>query len=112
MDCRPEQGYRRARAPLGGPASRGPVALRRSRRLQEPQYPTKAAPGSRRDISWKPQPNPGESLIRLNPNEGIQFDSIIEIVLSLTAGGSHQEYRQKIAVKVFATNGQLKQIVG
>ena len=40
-------------------------------------------PRSRHEISWKPQPNPGDSLVRLNSNEGIQFNSTIEIVLLL-----------------------------
>jgi diguanylate cyclase (GGDEF)-like protein len=63
-------------------------------------------------IGWYPQTNPGDSLVRLFPNEGIQFSSWINVVLSIAIGAERYKYRQKLAVKVFATNGEVKQLAG
>ncbi len=69
-------------------------------------------PGLRRHINWRPEPSPADSLVRLHSNEGIQFDSTVDIVLAIGTNGVRHEHRQKIAVKVFGTNGQLKQVAG
>jgi hypothetical protein len=85
--------------------------------LMEPVRPQagddwKVAPFLRRHIGWRPQRNPGDSLVGLHPNEGIQFSSVIEIVLVINSNGTRCEHRQKLAVRVLVTNGQLKQLTG
>jgi hypothetical protein len=69
-------------------------------------------PRLQRPISWRPEPNPADSLVRLHSNEGIQFNTTIEFVLAIRAMGVLHEHRQKMAVKVLAANGRLKPLAG
>lgn len=69
-------------------------------------------PQLRRHISWRAQPNPADSLVRLHSTEGIQFNSTIELVLTISSDGAVYEHRQKLAVRVFVSSGEVKQLVG
>lgn len=85
--------------------------------LTEPAFPKdgehwNVPAKGRQVIGWYPQTNPGDSLVRLFPNEEIQFSSWINVVLSIAIGTERYKYRQKLAVKVFATNGEVKQLAG
>lgn len=85
--------------------------------LMEPALPTAGenwlVPAKQtKPIGWHPQTNPGDSLVRLFPEEGIQFSTWVNIVLRVNVGTERHEYKQKLAVRVFATNGDVTQIVG
>lgn len=65
-----------------------------------------------RPIGWRPETNPGDSLVRLFSEEGIQFSTWVNLVLRVSVGTERHDYQQKVAVRVFATNGDVKQIAG
>ena len=65
-----------------------------------------------RPIGWRPQTNPGDCLVRLYPEEGIHFSTWVNIVLRVSVGTERHDFQQKLAVRVFATNGDVKQIAG
>ena len=65
-----------------------------------------------RPIGWRPQTNPGDSLVRLFPEEGIHLSTWINVMLRVSIGTERHDYQQKLAVRVFATNGDVKQIAG
>jgi diguanylate cyclase (GGDEF)-like protein len=65
-----------------------------------------------RPIGWRPQTNPGDSLVRLFSEEGILFSTWVNVVLRVSVGTERHDYQQKLAVRVFATNGDVKQIAG
>jgi len=65
-----------------------------------------------RPIGWHPETNPGDSLVKLFTEEGIQFSTWINVVLRVSVGAERYNYQQKLAIRVFATNGDVKQIAG
>ena len=85
--------------------------------LMEPAFPSKEdnwvlPTGANRPIGFRPKSNPGDALIRLFPNEGIQFNSWVTIVLRVSYGKDRRDYSQKLAVRVSGMNGQVKQLAG
>ena len=65
-----------------------------------------------RPIGWRPETNPGDSLVKLFTEEGIQFSTWVNVMLRVRVGTERHDYQQKLAVRVFATNGDVKQITG
>jgi hypothetical protein len=68
--------------------------------------------GGVKTISWKPEPDPAASLMRMRPGLGIIMQIPVEFTLTLKSGPSTHEYRQKLAVHVLGTNGEVTQIAG
>jgi diguanylate cyclase (GGDEF)-like protein len=66
--------------------------------------------GATTKIEWMPVPNPAASLTQMHPNEGIQFRSNMEFVVSLTYDGTQSDHRQKMAVKVYVPTSEIKQL--
>lgn len=63
-------------------------------------------------ISWRPEPNPADSLMRIHSNEGVQFSTFVEFALRVNSDGIQHHHRQKMAVYVSGASGQLKQLAG
>ena len=57
------------------------------------------------------QKNPGASLVRMNSNAGIFFNTYVDFVVSFEMRGQLYEARQTIYVKVSATNNELVPLV-
>jgi hypothetical protein len=56
------------------------------------------------------QTNPATSLVRMNSNEGIFFNTYIDIVVIVEMRGQPSEVRQTIYVRVNATNNEIVQL--